>query len=69
MSNALGKSTIINGIAEEEVMRTSEVRKGDSRGRHTTNCFFDGPDRMPDLESTVVEHVKDALYHLSGFFW
>jgi len=34
--SGIGKSTIINGIAEEEIMRTNEVRKGDSRGRHTT---------------------------------
>ncbi|NCG27934.1 MAG: GTPase RsgA, partial [Verrucomicrobiales bacterium] len=34
--SGIGKSTIINGIAGEEMMKTSEVRKGDSRGRHTT---------------------------------
>jgi len=34
--SGIGKSTIINGIAGEEMMRTNEVRKGDSRGRHTT---------------------------------
>ncbi len=34
--SGIGKSTIINGIADEEIMKTNEVRKRDSRGRHTT---------------------------------
>ena len=35
--SGIGKSTIINGIAKEEIMKTSEVGSGDSRGRHTTS--------------------------------
>jgi ribosome biogenesis GTPase len=35
-SSGVGKSTIVNRILGEERLRTAEVRKDDSRGRHTT---------------------------------
>jgi ribosome biogenesis GTPase len=35
-SSGAGKSTIANHLLGEERFRTAEVRKGDSRGRHTT---------------------------------
>ncbi|PLX19158.1 MAG: ribosome small subunit-dependent GTPase A [Candidatus Muiribacterium halophilum] len=35
-SSGVGKSTIINYLAEEEVFLTGEIRDGDSKGRHTT---------------------------------
>jgi ribosome biogenesis GTPase len=35
-SSGVGKSTIINRLAGQELLRTSEVREGDERGRHTT---------------------------------
>ncbi len=35
-SSGAGKSTLINRIVGEEVQKTAEVRKHDSRGRHTT---------------------------------
>lgn len=34
--SGIGKSTIINAIAGEEIMLTAEVRRSDHRGRHTT---------------------------------
>ena len=34
--SGIGKSTIINTIAGEEIMQTGEVRRSDLRGRHTT---------------------------------
>ncbi|MGI9244480.1 MAG: ribosome small subunit-dependent GTPase A [Verrucomicrobiales bacterium] len=34
--SGIGKSTIINAIAGEEIMSTGEVRHSDRRGRHTT---------------------------------
>jgi ribosome biogenesis GTPase len=34
--SGIGKSTIINAIAGEEIMSTGEVRESDHRGRHTT---------------------------------
>ncbi|MCR5468809.1 MAG: ribosome small subunit-dependent GTPase A [Lachnospiraceae bacterium] len=35
-SSGAGKSTLLNSFAGEEIMRTSEIRKSDSTGRHTT---------------------------------
>jgi ribosome biogenesis GTPase len=35
-SSGAGKSTILNRLLGDERQRTAEVRKGDSRGRHTT---------------------------------
>ena len=34
--SGIGKSTLINAIAGEEIMSTGEVRSSDHRGRHTT---------------------------------
>ena len=35
-SSGVGKSTIVNYLAKEEVMKTSEIREDDAKGRHTT---------------------------------
>lgn len=35
-SSGVGKSTIVNRLAGEELMRVQEVREEDDRGRHTT---------------------------------
>jgi ribosome biogenesis GTPase len=35
-SSGVGKSTLVNTLCGEEVMKTSEIREEDSRGRHTT---------------------------------
>ena len=35
-SSGVGKSTLVNTLYGREVMKTSEVREDDSRGRHTT---------------------------------
>ena len=35
-SSGVGKSTLINHLAGEEILKTNEVREKDSRGRHTT---------------------------------
>ena len=36
-SSGVGKSTIINRLVGSDVQRTGEVRRSDSRGRHTTS--------------------------------
>ena len=35
-SSGVGKSTLVNEIAGEELMKVSEIRENDSKGRHTT---------------------------------
>ena len=35
-SSGVGKSTLVNAIVGEEIMKTSEIREEDSKGRHTT---------------------------------
>jgi ribosome biogenesis GTPase / thiamine phosphate phosphatase len=35
-SSGVGKSTIVNALAGEELLRTQEIREDDGRGRHTT---------------------------------
>ena len=35
-SSGVGKSTLVNTLYGKEVMKTSEIRDEDSRGRHTT---------------------------------
>lgn len=35
-SSGVGKSTLVNALMKEDVMKTSEIREDDSRGRHTT---------------------------------
>lgn len=35
-SSGVGKSSLVNAIAKEEIMKVSSIRESDSRGRHTT---------------------------------
>ncbi len=35
-SSGVGKSSLVNALAGEEIMSTGEIRENDSRGRHTT---------------------------------
>jgi ribosome biogenesis GTPase len=36
-SSGVGKSTLVNALAQQDLARTGEVREGDDRGRHTTS--------------------------------
>lgn len=35
-SSGVGKSTLLNTLSGQELMKTSEIREGDDKGRHTT---------------------------------
>ena len=35
-SSGVGKSTLVNALVQEDVMKTSEIRESDAKGRHTT---------------------------------
>jgi len=35
-SSGVGKSTLVNALAGEDLMQTREIRENDARGRHTT---------------------------------
>ncbi|OPJ58266.1 ribosome small subunit-dependent GTPase A [Clostridium oryzae] len=35
-SSGVGKSSLVNAVAGEEIMKVSEIREDDSKGRHTT---------------------------------
>lgn len=35
-SSGVGKSTLVNALAGEDIMKVNEIREDDSRGRHTT---------------------------------
>jgi ribosome biogenesis GTPase len=35
-SSGVGKSSLVNALAGEEIMKVSEIRESDSKGRHTT---------------------------------
>jgi ribosome biogenesis GTPase len=66
-----GKSTLVNALAGREVAATSEVRSGDSKGRHTTTarelhvlpghcCLLDTPGLREIGVFTDVETVDDV---------
>lgn len=35
-SSGVGKSTLVNTLAKEELLKVSDIREGDGRGKHTT---------------------------------
>ena len=39
-SSGVGKSTLVNTLYGKEVMKTSDIREDDSRGRHTTTARY-----------------------------
>jgi len=67
-SSGVGKSTILNALAGNQVAATAEVREGDKRGRHTTThralhrlpgggLLID----VPGMRELKVTHVDSAL--------
>lgn len=37
-SSGIGKSSLVNALANEEIMNVNEIREDDAKGRHTTTC-------------------------------
>lgn len=71
-SSGVGKSSIINRLVGEEVLKTAEVREADSRGRHTTTrrqlivlpdggCLIDTPG-MRELQLWHAEEGMDEAF-------
>lgn len=78
-SSGVGKSTLVNTLYGKEVMKTSEIREEDSRGRHTTTSrnlimlpngamIIDTPGMrelgMWDAESGISKTFQDIEKHL-----
>jgi ribosome biogenesis GTPase len=59
-SSGAGKSTIINRLFGEELMRTAEVRARDSRGRHTTTHreLFKHPDGGLLIDNPGIREIQ-----------
>jgi ribosome biogenesis GTPase len=71
-SSGVGKSSLINRLVGEEILRTAEVRETDSRGRHTTTrrqlivlpdggCLIDTPG-MRELQLWQAEEGMDETF-------
>ncbi len=70
--SGVGKSTIVNRLAGDDVQKTAEVRQSDSKGRHTTTarhlvelpsgaCLIDTPG-MRELQLWVDDDSVDAAF-------
>lgn len=72
-SSGVGKSTLLNHLAGEAVQATAEVRRGDSRGRHTTTHreLFRLPDGAlaidtPGMRELQIWEVDEGLERVFG---
>lgn len=72
-SSGVGKSTLLNHLAGEDVQATGEVRRGDSRGRHTTTHreLFRLPDGAlaidtPGMRELQIWEVEEGLEKVFG---
>ena len=71
-SSGVGKSTLINAICGEDVMKASAIREADGKGRHTTTfrkllklkngvCIIDTPGMREVGMANVQEGIDDAF--------
>ncbi len=71
-SSGVGKSTLINTLVGEEIMKTSEIREDDDKGRHTTTirrlietsngiCFIDTPGMREIGMANTEEGIDDTF--------
>ncbi len=72
-SSGVGKSTIINHLIGEELIKTQSIREKDSRGRHTTTSrnLFVLPDKRividePGIRSVGLVDTNEALNDIFG---
>lgn len=70
-SSGVGKSTLVNRLANQDVQHIKEIRAGDDRGRHTTTHreLFILPDGAlvidtPGMRELQVWEIDDGLDHL-----
>ena len=67
-SSGVGKSTLVNTLAGEELLRTQEIREADDKGRHTTTHreIFRMPDGVlvldtPGMRELGLVEAEDGL--------
>ena len=72
-SSGVGKSSLINYLMGEEVMKTGSIREADSQGRHTTTgrqCFFlpNGAVLMdtPGMRTIMMSRTEGELSDVFG---
>ncbi len=71
-SSGVGKSSLINALAGEELMETGEIREDDDRGRHTTThrqlMLLKSGVMVIDTPGMRTMGMSDATDGLSGSF-
>ncbi len=78
-SSGVGKSTLINTIAGEELMKVSGIREDDAKGRHTTThremivlpsgvCVIDTPGIRELGMYDVQEGIQDTFEDITNLF-
>lgn len=78
-SSGVGKSTLVNTLAGKEVMKVSEIREEDARGRHTTThrqlitlasnvTFIDIPGIRELGMFEVEEGLEDTFSDITKYF-
>lgn len=71
-SSGVGKSSLINALAGEELMKTGEIREDDDRGRHTTThrqlMLLKNGVMVIDTPGMRTMGMSDATDGLSGLF-
>lgn len=79
-SSGVGKSTLVNRLLGEELLKTGEIREGDGKGRHTTTSrnlvelpggalLIDTPgmrELQPWVEETAVSEAFEDIAELAG---
>lgn len=77
-SSGVGKSTLINHVIGEEILKTSGIRQQDGRGRHTTThrqliqlvnggCVIDTPGmRELQLDESDVDNTFEDIEELAS---